>query len=72
MLQIFDEPRLVAADAHRVVLAGFVTGIVCSFAGRQIKLQGDGYGYPGVAFQAAIGPSLAFLVAQMTEISVFN
>ena len=31
------------ASARRVILAGFVVGIVCSLIGSQIMLEGDGY-----------------------------
>ena len=61
-----------AADARRVVLVGFIAGIICSFAGSQITLQGDGYEYNAVAFRVAIGSGVAFLVAQLTDIYVFD
>ena len=61
-----------AADARRVVLVGFFTGIICSFAGSQVVLQGDGYEYSAVAFRVAVGSGIAFLVAQMTDIFVFD
>jgi queuosine precursor transporter len=54
--------------ARRVVLAGFVTGIICSLIGSQIMLE---YG-PAVPLRIAVGSGIAFLVAQMTDISVFN
>ena len=56
------------AAARRVVLVGFVTGILCSFAGTQIV--GD-FG-PLVTLRIALGSGLAFLVAQLLDISVFN
>jgi uncharacterized integral membrane protein (TIGR00697 family) len=56
------------AAARRVVLAGFVTGIVCSFIGTQILGE---FG-PLVTFRIALGSGLAFLCAQLLDISVFN
>jgi queuosine precursor transporter len=54
--------------ARKVVLAGFVTGIACSFIGTQI--QGE-FG-PLVTLRVAIGSGLAFLAAQLLDIAVFN
>jgi queuosine precursor transporter len=54
--------------ARRVVLAGFLTGIVCSFIGTQIVGE---FG-PLVTFRIALGSGLAFLCAQLLDISVFN
>ena len=54
--------------ARKVVLAGFVTGIICSLIGSQIMLE---YG-PAVPLRIAVASGLAFLAAQMTDISVFN
>lgn len=54
--------------AARVVLFGFVVGIICSLIGSQI--QGE-YG-PLVTLRVAIGSGLAFLCAQMLDIAVFN
>jgi len=58
--------------ARRVVVAGFVVGIICSLIGSRIMLQGDGYSYPAVAFRVAIGSATAFLVAQLLDVAVFN
>lgn len=56
------------AAARRVVLAGFLAGIVCSFIGtRTIGEFG-----PLVTFRIAIGSGLAFLCAQLLDIAVFN
>lgn len=57
-----------AAAARRVVLAGFATGIICSLIGTQIV--GD-FG-PLVTLRIAIGSGLAFLTAQLLDVSVFN
>ncbi|MCU0903299.1 MAG: queuosine precursor transporter [Tabrizicola sp.] len=56
------------AAARRVVLAGFATGLVCSFIGTQIMGE---FG-PLVTVRIAIGSALAFLCAQLLDISVFN
>ena len=56
------------AAARRVVLAGFLTGLVCSFVGTQIIGE---FG-PLVTFRIALGSGLAFLCAQLLDISVFN
>lgn len=54
--------------AQRVVFAGFIVGLVCSFIGTQIT--GD-FG-PLVTLRIATGSALAFLTAQLIDISVFN
>jgi hypothetical protein len=54
--------------ARRVVFVGFVTGIACSFVGTQIVGE---FG-PLVTFRIALGSGLAFLCAQLLDISVFN
>lgn len=56
------------AAARRVVLAGFVTGIVCSFIGTQIIGEFGSL----VTIRIALGSGLAFLSAQLLDISVFN
>ena len=60
------------ASARKVVLAGFVTGIVCSLIGSQIMLQGDGYTYAAVPLRIAVASGTAFLLAQLTDVAVFN
>jgi uncharacterized integral membrane protein (TIGR00697 family) len=65
--------RLQGARAARtVVIAGFVVGVACSLIGTQIMLQGDGYEYPAVTLRIALGSGLAFLVAQLMDVHVFN
>ena len=54
--------------ARRVVLAGFAVGVACSLIGSQIVGE---FG-PLVCFRVALGSGLAFLVAQMTDVAVFN
>jgi queuosine precursor transporter len=56
------------AAARRVVLAGFLAGIICSFIGTRIIGE---FG-PLVTFRIAVGSGLAFLCAQLLDIAVFN
>ncbi len=60
------------AAARRVVIVGFVVGVICSLIGTQIMLQGDGYTFPAVTLRVAIGSGLAFFTAQMTDVTIFN
>ncbi len=55
------------AAARRVVLIGFVIGIICSLIGTQIMGE---FG-PLVTVRIAIGSGLAFLVAQMLDVGIF-
>lgn len=61
-----------AGPARKVVVAGFVVGVICSLIGTQIMLQGDGYTYPAVTLRIALGSGLAFLAAQLADIAVFD
>jgi uncharacterized integral membrane protein (TIGR00697 family) len=54
--------------ARRVVVAGFVVGLVCSFIGSQI----EGPFGPLVSLRVAIGSGTAFLVGQLLDVAVFN
>ena len=56
-----------AAAARRVVVAGFVVGVICSLIGTQIMGE---YG-PLVTLRIAIGSGTAFLIAQLVDVSVF-
>jgi hypothetical protein len=56
------------AAARRIVLAGFATGLICSFIGTQIS--GD-FG-PLVTLRIALASGIAFLAAQFLDIAVFN
>jgi len=61
--------RLYGAQAARkVVLVGFGVGLICSFIGTQIMGE---FG-PLVTLRIAIGSGLAFLTAQLLDVSVFN
>lgn len=56
-----------ASAARRVVLVGFVVGLICSLIGTQIMGE---YG-PLVTLRIAIGSGVAFLVAQLLDVSIF-
>lgn len=57
-----------AAMARKVVFAGFIVGIVCSFIGTQIMGE---FG-PLVTLRIAIGSGSAFLAAQLVDVFVFD
>ncbi|MFD0982318.1 queuosine precursor transporter [Tropicimonas aquimaris] len=57
-----------AAAARRVVLAGFVVGVVCSLIGSQIHGE---FG-PLVTLRVAIASGTAFLAAQMMDVAIFD
>lgn len=61
-----------APVARKVIFVGFITGIICSLIGTQVMLQGDGYTYAAVALRVAVGSALAFLVAQLVDVAVFD
>ena len=54
--------------ARKVVLAGFLVGIGCSFVGTQIIGE---FGHL-VTLRIAIGSGIAFLMAQLIDVAVFN
>ena len=54
--------------ARKVVLAGFLAGIGCSFVGTQIIVEFE----PLVTLRIAIGSGIAFLMAQLIDVAVFN
>ncbi|ESW61418.1 MAG: membrane protein [Rhodobacter sp. CACIA14H1] len=56
------------AAARRVVYAGFVTGLACSAIGTQIIGE---FG-PLVTMRIAIGSGIAFLVAQLIDVAIFD
>ena len=56
------------AAARKVVVAGFVVGVICSLIGTQIMGE---FG-PLVTLRIAIGSGLAFLTAQLLDVAVFN
>ncbi|XDA98510.1 queuosine precursor transporter [Sulfitobacter sp. LCG007] len=57
-----------AGPARRVVFAGFVIGVVCSLIGTQIAGE---FG-PLVTLRIALGSGLAFLGAQLLDVSIFS
>lgn len=57
-----------AGPARKVVFAGFVVGVICSFIGTQIMGE---YG-PLVTLRIAIGSGTAFLIAQLLDVSIFD
>lgn len=54
--------------ARKVVVAGFVVGVICSLIGTQIMGE---FG-PLVTVRIAVGSGLAFLVAQLMDVFVFD
>ncbi len=54
--------------ARRVVLVGFVAGLVCSVIGTQIMGE---FG-PLVTLRVALGSATAFLIGQLLDVSVFD
>jgi uncharacterized integral membrane protein (TIGR00697 family) len=56
------------AAARRVVYAGFVVGLACSFVGTQI----EGPFGPLVTLRVAMASGTAFLAAQLLDVTVFN
>lgn len=57
-----------AAMARRVVVAGFAVGVICSIVGTQIAGE---FG-PLVTWRIAAGSGLAFLIAQLLDVAVFD
>jgi uncharacterized integral membrane protein (TIGR00697 family) len=55
-------------EARKVVVAGFVVGLACSFVGAQI----EGPFGPLVSLRVAIGSATAFLIGQLLDVAVFN
>jgi uncharacterized PurR-regulated membrane protein YhhQ (DUF165 family) len=52
-----------AAAARRVVIAGFVVGVICSFIAARLD---------ATTFRVALGSGTAFLVAQLLDVAIFN
>ena len=57
-----------AQAARRVVLAGFVVGVICSLIGTQIMGE---FG-PLVTLRIAVGSAIAFLTAQLLDVAIFS
>jgi len=60
--------RFGVLQARKVVLAGFVVGVACSLVGTQVMLE---FG-PAVSLRIALGSGTAFLLAQLTDVLVFD
>jgi queuosine precursor transporter len=54
--------------ARKVVLAGFVVGLICSLIGAQIQTD---FG-PLVTMRVALGSGTAFLVGQLLDVTIFD
>ena len=54
--------------ARKVVFVGFLVGIACSLIGSQIMLE---FG-PAVPLRIAVASAIAFLTAQMLDVSIFD
>jgi len=57
-----------ASQARKVIFAGFVVGVICSLIGTQIMLE---FG-PAVTLRIALGSGTGFLIAQLTDVLVFD
>lgn len=57
-----------ARPARKVVIAGFVVGVICSLIGTQIMGE---FG-PLVTLRIAIGSGMAFLTAQLLDVAIFD
>ena len=57
-----------ARAARRVVLAGFIAGLACSFIGTQLHNE---FG-PLVSLRVALGAGMAFLVGQLLDVTIFD
>ena len=55
-------------QARKLVLSGFIVGVICSLIGTQIIGE---FG-PLVTIRIAIGSGLAFLLAQLCDIAIFD
>lgn len=55
-------------QARKVIFVGFVVGVLCSLIGTQVMME---FG-PAVTLRIALGSGTAFLVAQLTDVLVFD
>lgn len=61
------------ANARKVVVFGFVVGVICSLIGTQVTVQiAPDFAAPAVTLRIAIGSGLAFLTAQLVDVFVFD
>jgi len=56
------------SQARKVIFAGFIVGVLASLVGTQVMLE---FG-PAVTLRIALGSGTAFLVAQLTDVLVFD
>lgn len=56
------------SQARKVIFAGFVVGVIASLIGTQVMLE---FG-PAVTLRIALGSGTAFLIAQLTDVLVFD
>ncbi len=62
-----------ANAARRVVLAGFIVGIICSLIGTQVMVElAPDFSAPAVTLRIALGSATAFLIAQLIDVAVFD
>ena len=55
--------------ARQVVFAGFIVGVICSLIASQMV---SAEGYPLTTLRIAIGSGVAFLVAQLVDVFIFD
>ena len=59
--------------ARRVVLFGFVVGIICSFIGTKVMVEiAPDFIAPAVTLRVAIGSATGFLIAQLVDVAIFD
>ena len=56
------------SQARKVIFAGFVVGVIASLIGTQVMLE---FG-PAVTLRIALASGTAFLIAQLTDVLVFD
>ncbi|WP_420858015.1 queuosine precursor transporter [Marivivens marinus] len=62
-----------AASARKVVFAGFIVGLICSYIGTFVMIDlAPDFSAPAVTARIAIGSGTAFLVAQLVDVFVFD
>ncbi len=57
------------AKARQVVFAGFIVGVICSLVASQMV---SAEGYPLTTLRIAVGSGVAFLVAQLVDVFIFD
>jgi uncharacterized integral membrane protein (TIGR00697 family) len=61
------------SSARKVIIAGFIVGIICSLIGTQVMVQiAPDFSAPAVTMRIAVGSATAFFVAQMIDVFVFD